>query len=227
MWITDQQRLRIHLAREINDACERLTIACGPPRATLVPSWRDEYLGDAIDASRAVFATLVSLGNPQPHVAASRGSEQQLALFARITNDRLGDAGDVSRSGIRLRMAQAIAKAQGKFAAIAVPTSMAAWVVLLLLSATLRRWHMGHVLCAALVAAIVARVGLLGFLEATAIPSNNMLYLSPVVPMALALPFCVVFLAFALRERQPADTAAAGNASAIAPTSAASQAHLT
>ena len=31
------------------------------------------------------------------------------------------------------------------------------------------------------------RVLLLGFLEATSIPSNNMLYLSPALPLALAL----------------------------------------
>ena len=55
-----------------------------------------------------------------------------------------------------------------------------------------------HVVCAALVAALSARVVLLGFLEATSIPSNNALYLSPVVPLALAFPFCVALLARSL-----------------------------
>ncbi len=37
----------------------------------------------------------------------------------------------------------------------------------------------------ALLGAVASRVGLLGFLEATSIPSNNMLYLLPVVPIYL------------------------------------------
>jgi len=53
---------------------------------------------------------------------------------------------------------------------------------------------------AALMAAIVTRVGLLGFLDATSIPSNNMLYLSPVVPMALSLVPCVPWLGIALAK---------------------------
>ena len=45
----------------------------------------------------------------------------------------------------------------------------------------------------ALAAAVGARVVLLGFLDATSIPSNNMLYLSPVAPIALALVPAVLF----------------------------------
>lgn len=37
----------------------------------------------------------------------------------------------------------------------------------------------------ALFVAMLSRVGLLGFLEATSLPSNNMLYLLPAVPVSL------------------------------------------
>ena len=56
-----------------------------------------------------------------------------------------------------------------------------------------RRVSAGLAVASALVAAVAARVVLLGFLEATSIPSNNMLYLLPVVPMALALLPMVLF----------------------------------
>jgi hypothetical protein len=39
------------------------------------------------------------------------------------------------------------------------------------------------VILTALLAAVLSRVGLLGFLEATSLPTNNMLYLLPVVPL--------------------------------------------
>ena len=43
---------------------------------------------------------------------------------------------------------------------------------------------------------------LLGFLAATSIPANNVLYLTPVVPMALVLAPFVFFLALRMR-REP------------------------
>lgn len=198
----DAQRFYLRLAHEINEACERSLIACGPARSTLVPPWRAEYLRDAIEASRAVFATLISLGNLPPHIDPSVGSAEQLTLFARVTNGPVATNEHASWHGIRHRAAAAVSRALGRFCEVAVPISMAGWAVLLLLSAVLRRWHAGHVLCAALIAAIVTRVGLLGFLDATSIPSNHMLYLSPVVPMALVLPFCVGWLAKDLLGRR-------------------------
>ena len=54
---------------------------------------------------------------------------------------------------------------------------------------------MAWFLATALAAAIVTRVVLLGFLEATSIPSNNMLYLFPVVPIAMAMVALMFFTA--------------------------------
>src|SRR5207244_5051080 len=124
--------------------------------------WREEYLGDTIAASRAVFATLASLGTPQPYIGASQGTPEQLALFARMTNGPLATAGDVTWNGVRQRLARAIARVQGKFAEVAVPVSIVVWVVLIVVGAVRRRWHVANVLCAALLAAIVTRVVLLG-----------------------------------------------------------------
>ena len=56
-----------------------------------------------------------------------------------------------------------------------------------------RKLDAGLVIVSALIAAVGSRVILLGFLDATSIPSNNMLYLVPVVPMALALIPAVLF----------------------------------
>ncbi len=61
---------------------------------------------------------------------------------------------------------------------------------------------------AALVLAIAMRVVLLGFLDATSIPSDNMLYLAPVTPMALAMAPCVLFLAIDILRRRRAPSPA-------------------
>jgi uncharacterized RDD family membrane protein YckC len=59
-----------------------------------------------------------------------------------------------------------------------------------------RRWHPGHAVAAALVAAIAVRVALVAFLDATSIPYSP-LYLLPVAPMALAFAPFIAFLAIA------------------------------
>ena len=84
-------------------------------------------------------------------------------------------------------MAVRLAKAESTITEIGVPAAMVIWLVWLAMSLWRRKLDAGFVITSALIAAILSRVVLLGFLEATSIPSNNMLYLSSVAPMTLAL----------------------------------------
>lgn len=214
------------LEREVNAACDRGDIPCGPGNNSLAPPWHPEYFAATLDASRMVFSLLITLGNTPVRIEPSFGSERQLALFRMVTNGPLAIreeacSGEVTYQGmavsvsplgycsprdrIRFKLAERIARFQGGLAAVAIPGAILVWAVLLVVSVIRRRWHPGHLVTAALLAAIATRVILLGFLEATSIPSLNMLYLSPVVPMALALAPCVAFLGISLIKDEEYD----------------------
>ncbi len=189
------------LATEIDIACKQNPGECLPYRQTMVPPWRVHYLVDTLRASRDVFGTLISLGGAPVSVGASIGSEQQLATFSLATNGTLAPARQSSTGtdpvspidGFRFKMARGLAVTESKISEIGVPFTMITCLFWLSLAMYRRRLDPSLVIALALTAAVAVRVLLLGFLEATSIPSNNMLYLSPVAPMALALIPTVLF----------------------------------
>lgn len=203
------------LRQEIDDACDRGIIACDPPRRSLIPPWRPEYLEATLAASAKLFRKLISLDDVQASMGPSLGSEQELALFQKVTNGPLATAQDSYGGGatdrLPIKIARDLTRAQVHAYAVAIPLAIFAWAVLLVVSVARKRWHPGHILIAALLAAIAVRVVLLGFLDATSIPFN-MLYLAPVVPMAMLLPPCVLFLGFALTKGSASAIAAASSA---------------
>jgi hypothetical protein len=148
-------------------------------------------------------------------VVASVGSPNQLAVFASVTNGPLASleqspggtfikAPELYSTGDRVRyeMVQNLAKAESLIALFGVPAAIVTWLAWLIMAVRRRKLDAGLVIASALVAAVGTRIILLGFLEATSIPSNNMLYLSPVAPMALALIPTVLFgvIAFARKK---------------------------
>jgi uncharacterized membrane protein len=197
---TEAQQFYLRLAAEVNDACDRGTIACGPPSSSMIPPWREDYLGATLAASRSIFIDLISLGDVKARITPSIGDARQLEQFSRVTNGPPASKGEAGWNGIRHRAAAAIAEVQKRVTFVAIPLAMIAWTFLLAFSMMQRRWHPGHVVAAALVAALAARVVLLGFLEATSIP-YTFLYLSPVVPIALAFAPCIAFLALAISAK--------------------------
>jgi hypothetical protein len=184
----------MRLAREIDQACDAGLIACRRRSDSLVPPWRPEYLGWTLSSVRAVFSTLMSLGRVQVSIAPSTGPEHHLNLFKRVTNGPLAEATAAERVGTGVAVARAIAAVEIPFFRFAIPLAMLAWFAMVTIAILRKRWHPAHILVAALIVAIAARTVLLAFLEATSIPSNNALYLSPVVPMALVLVPCVMAL---------------------------------
>ncbi len=207
------------LAHEINAACARGEIPCGPPNASLVPFWQPSFLDATLRAARAIFNRLMTLDSSGPglpggaSIQPSLGSAIELEPFDRITNGPLASSrhlctdieatttpnGFCTRTNMfRLALTRHIDTLQSKLTRLALPTAALLWLAFLAHGLITQRWHPGHLVVAALSAAVAARVLLLGFLEATSMPSNNMLYLLPVTPMALALTPCVVFLAIAL-----------------------------
>jgi hypothetical protein len=69
------------LADQINAACDRGTIQCLPPRATLLPPFRWEYLGESVQAGKAIARVIFSMTD-SPIVPIPRPS----ADFANFTD---------------------------------------------------------------------------------------------------------------------------------------------
>jgi hypothetical protein len=77
------------LANEVNAACAVGTLRCGPPRATMRPSWRQEY-GPLLLVSLARATTrLVRFEGISAYAWPSVGDEVTLQPFQLITRDRL------------------------------------------------------------------------------------------------------------------------------------------
>lgn len=193
----------VRLAGEIDAACERQTIPCRDARDTLAPVWRGHYTRDALKASGDVLATLVGLGGGQVGVLPSDLTPEQAAIFRQVIHGPLSgiDDKDMTREGWtgrldewRGELTRAIAAWYARLspwlfvAALASYVPMA-WIAIK--SGPVSKNVMA--VATALLAAIFSRVGLLGFLDATSIPSNNLLYLLPAVPIYLL--FIVVAIA--------------------------------
>lgn len=195
------------VAREVNAACDSGRIPCGPRRDSLVPVWREGDLEAALDAGWRVGLRLTRLGGGHVFNLASTGTDEQRARFREMANARLSAERDTASTHPRVRVARTLAAVQSAVGAIAIPLAIGVWIVLLALAVRRRDVHPAHAVVAALLAALGARVALLGFLEATSIPSDNDLYLMPASPMALALVPCVALLLFeAWRQRRAANT---------------------
>lgn len=190
----DSQAFYRRLAHEVNAGCESGAIACGPPNQSLIPPWHPSYLPSILASMRRISVTAAALGNPHVYLKPSVGSEEQLGLFRTMTRGRLSSSVDVNSADPRIAIAKVIARTEVAVASIAIPIGILGWFGLLL-RAQWRR-HPGHVVVAALVGAFATRIALLSILDATSIPSDNALYPSPVVPLALAIAPCVLFLAF-------------------------------
>lgn len=206
----DARSFYTRLAAEINTACDQHPDECLPFRKTMIPPWHDQYLFDTARASWQVFRTLLTMDGTPVRIENSSGSPDNLTFFFLATNGPLAPLtpGGVyayqnatslvsSRDNIRFELARKLAVAESIITKFFAPASLITWIAWLIFAIHRRTLDVGLVVSSALVAAVSARVLLLGFLDATSIPSNNILYLSPVVPMTLALVPIVFFGAYA------------------------------
>lgn len=188
------------LAEEIHQGCARDASACVPARATLIPRWREEYLRDTLLGTYWIYRTLVTFNMKSPDYTSSNGTSTQLKFFALVTNGPLAPTeGELQvepplvspRDTMRLSIARTATEWQRAFMSHGLPLAMLGWIGWILAALMQRRLAPSLVMATALMAAVLARLVLLGFLEISSIPSNNLLYLTPVIPMALALPVVV------------------------------------
>ena len=172
------------LATQINTACDQSPGECLPRRQTLVPPWRPQYAADTLRASAQIATTLTNLHGLPIGPGEGFGTPKQLDTMARITHQPVAAP---PPSATLHQMAMGLAAAQRLILRYGLPLALLAGAWATLQALRNRKLNACHAIGLALTAAIAVRVLLLGFLEATSIPSNNMLYLSPALPLALAL----------------------------------------
>lgn len=199
----DAQAFYRRLAAEIDEGCRQRPHDCLPARATMLPPWHEGYAWDAIKASGQVFWTLATLDSGVLKPYYSLGQPLHLKLFDVVTNGPLAPVTEPQSLGIdltsprdklRLQLAQRIAAGMSQASSVALPLAFAMWALWSAVLLVRRRMpDAAWLLATVLAAALLTRVALLGFLEATSIPSNYILYLFPVVPLALAMPVIVLW----------------------------------
>lgn len=199
----DSRAFYRRLSAEIEEGCRQRPGDCLPMRKTLLPPWHEGYVTDTLNASWAVFQTLATLGKIPAYIQPSEGDTKYLALFDAVTNGPLTPTADAKgawgehtlkspRDELRLQWAQALTTGITALSTYALPLAFVVWLiwsVFAVLQMLCKRklpapaWWV----VSAVAGGIITRVVLLGFLEATSIPSNNMLYLFPLVPFSLVM----------------------------------------
>lgn len=117
----DALRFYDRLADEIDAACAAGKMACLPPRATLAPPFRWEYISDSGPALKNLLSFVFRMGHGSVGSGPSSGSPEQLEFFSGMTGGPLAPAetppivsGWVASKGPRAELA--VYDASGKLA---------------------------------------------------------------------------------------------------------------
>lgn len=197
----DAHHFYTRLSSEINNACDKHPDECLPYRKTMIPPWRGDYFLDTVVESWSVFNTLIKMGGAPVGIGTSYGHPGNIDMFIRITNGPLASSSQFE-DDIRYKLAKNITKIISIIVTFGIPTAIGISFAWFILAVCCKRLDACFIIVFALSAAVGTRVILLGFLNATSIPGNNMLYLSPVVPMAIALiPTTLIGIISVIRKK--------------------------
>jgi hypothetical protein len=191
---TDADAYYRRLADEINTACDSGRIACRSPRSGLAPVWRGHYPKETLAASITMLKRLVELNQGQIGIPPSPVTPNQARIFEQATNGPVsgfGPYGNQKASSSsesddpRIWITQGIATIYAAVSPGLAAISMTIYFALLLSMRWVESARVSSnamLMLTALLLAVLSRVGLLGFLEATSMPTNNILYLLPAIP---------------------------------------------
>jgi hypothetical protein len=193
------------IASEVNAACNAGLLACGPPRATLAPPWRWEYLAPVPILVWEGFSRIVTIDGFLPTGIASMGSEEQLFPFYVMSSDLISPiAGKVIRPSVRTRLNSIKIRCLNGIGSIYRTTAPFLAVVsisLLLLSAVIRsvRQHSRFLFTSLLILlTVAARLLLLAYIQITSVRALHPLYMLALYPLLIA--FCVITITDALNS---------------------------
>ena len=192
----DAQAFYQRLAAEINQACDNTPGLCLPERSTMVPPWRWHYLPDTLGVIGQLIKNPSKKTRLHTRIPDSFGHEENLRLFERRTQGPLSSRKFEQAKGANLLIQRGLADRIGQWQTqlmlIGLPCALGLWIILtiklILRSGSLVHW----IVMTTMWTALLSRTGLLAFLEATSIPSINLLYFMPVLPIVIALFPCTL-----------------------------------
>lgn len=230
---TEARAFYARLGAEIATACDDGRLSCLPPRATMIPPFRHDYIATAVRAAgdmTTMLATLSSATVPRQALSCLGDDCGQTpgwaAFLDMIRSDRFVHAPWLAASSFQgredarslwsLRLGDVVARGLEEVIQsyrtvlpVGLWSGLAAYA--LGWGMAIRRRRIEPLLVVATVCALLvaARIALLAYLEAAAIPSMNTLYLSPAFPaLLLFIPASLLALValFGRREETRAAT---------------------
>ena len=184
------------VAAEINAACADGRLKCTAPRVSMMPPWRAAFVVPALRETWRALWYVARFKDVTPFSSVRSGSPEALAMFARLTRGRL--FGDPPAAGVRdrswavskrLAVLQALARLYGVLAPALLVLSACTSAFLLALALRRRECPSPLWAIAGMAGlALVARVLVVGLVEATSFTAVHNVYLSA------AHPFMLVFI---------------------------------
>lgn len=182
------------LADQINDACDHGRLACLPFKATLSPRFRREYVSQSLESAQLVAQKLFAFGDGRIGSAPAVGPPQGVAIFAQTVG------GVYPATSFAQPVQVSIASKVTRAYALAFPIFSALGAAGLLLTISLRRLRPFPIALVALALAsafaVLSRIALLAYIEATSFPAATVLYISPASPFVIILAAVGIYLGY-------------------------------
>jgi hypothetical protein len=209
------------VADEVNTACANGALPCGPPRATMLPPWRAEYLPAVQDSLLRAARYFVQFEGVTSIAGPSDGDELALLPFRTVTRDRImpttNDRARFGRYGIdsaKLRVLDAVGWNYARLGP-ALTGAMALTLVAVVISTMLGFRSVMLIPIIALLGAAAARVALLALIDSMTFHAINIHYLGSAHALLLLAGLLSLFEGFAViiwwrsRRSRPATAMAA------------------
>jgi hypothetical protein len=184
------------LTADINVACREHRLDCLPPRSGMAPPFRWRYLRDSIDAAWNYYQLVVYLGGEPIEVRQSQGDPDAIAAFVRVTGGEVNVVPDRLRAA-QLAIVRRVAQAYLVVFPLLFPICVPGLFAVALRAAAKREGMAAVIFGGAILLALVARVGVVSYVYATAIPLMSSRYLAPACLLAPAFVVLVSYLASA------------------------------
>jgi len=213
----EAMRFYAQLAQEIDAACSQRQVPCGPQRSALYPPLRIAYLPSMLGSAGSLVARLVRMNGLDPRAPPSPVRPGDIELFERGTRNRIEPPAGAPPSAL-----PAPYLAAARVAALEGVASAFEWLAPLLGAAGLAAFGLAvatprrvvvdplFLVCAVLLAAVLARIALLSVIDVVSFPTGRPRLLAPLYPLWLA--FCALSLDMAVALRGAAGAQPSGPA---------------
>lgn len=173
------------MADEINAACDQGRLPAGPRHSSMVSSFDLRYLPAARIAFFAGVRKVITFDDFEPDVSGSRGRPELISQFATVTRSSTSATQPVTSTSPSIRQTMRKWIGRGYQNAVAVLTAASVVVVMLYCRRWWRQQRELLLLLVALAGAILLRLAMLAWIDATSFDAIKLFYLSPLYALVL------------------------------------------